>query len=111
MFGFLKKKPVDRYEGKPFLKLVDSFVLSSIGELDPSQRSSLEQMTPDFQRTFKRQGTWEDIVMAELAFEPEVKSAIANLWVKNQEIARINGSTLAPMAFVEMFVAKNIRVA
>ncbi len=33
----------DRYEGRPFLKLVDSFVLDCMGELDASQAFLLDQ--------------------------------------------------------------------
>jgi hypothetical protein len=109
LFNIFKKKPVvDRYDGKPFLKLVDAFVLKAIGHLDPSQDEALQQMTPKLQETFKCTGTWEEIVMAELRFEPEVRVAIRELWEKNQAIARQNGVALTPLAFTEMFVANNV---
>jgi hypothetical protein len=100
--------PQDRYAGKPFLKLVDSFVLKCIGELDPSNEAVLEQMTPKLRQTFGHAGTWDEIVMAQLGFEPTIRSAIRDLWEKNQEIARQNGVTLTPMQFTEMFVANNV---
>ena len=105
---FKKKPPADRYAGKPFLKLVDSFVLKTIGHLDPLQDAALQQMTSKLQETFKRSGNWEDIVMAELRFEPEVRSAIRDLWEKNQAVARQNGVSLTPLAFTEMFIANNV---
>jgi len=109
LFGLFKKNSTDdRYAGKPFLKLVDAFVLKAIGHLDPSQDEALQQMTPKLQATFKRTGTWEEIVMAELRFEPEVRTAIRDLWEKNQVIARQKGVSLTPQAFTEMFVAKNV---
>jgi len=44
-FGFGKKpQPVDRYAGKPFLKLTDSFVLKCIDELDPAHEALLVAM-------------------------------------------------------------------
>lgn len=59
LLGFGKKKPVqtavvlpDRYAGKPFLKLVDAFVLKCISALDPTQQAPLVQMAPKFQETF-----------------------------------------------------------
>ena len=100
--------PQDRYAGKPFLKLVDSFVLKCIGALDPPSEAMLEQMTPKLQQTFDRTGTWEEIVMDQLGFEPAVRTAIRDLWARNQEIARENGVTLTPMQFTEMFVANNV---
>jgi hypothetical protein len=108
-FGLGKPKAAqDRYAGKPFLKLVDSFVLKSIGCLDPAQESLLEQMAPKLQATFHRSGSWEDIVMAELHFQPEIRASIQNLWQKNQAIARQRGTELSPMQFVEMFVRDNV---
>jgi hypothetical protein len=43
--GFGKKpQPVDRYAGKPFLKLTNSFVLKCIDELDPAHEALLVAM-------------------------------------------------------------------
>ena len=100
--------PQDRYAGKPFLKLVDSFVLKCIGELDPSNEALLEQITPKLRQTFDHTGTWEEIIMDQLRFGPTIRSDIRNLWARNQEIARQNGLTLTPMQFTEMFVANNV---
>lgn len=107
-FHMKKQQPQDRYAGKPFLKLVDSFVLKCIGELDASQEELLLQMTPKLQQTFSHSGSWEEIVIDQLHFGPEVRSAIKGLWAKNQGIAKQNGITLTPMQFVEMFVANNV---
>jgi len=105
---FGAKKTKNRYDGKPFLKLVDSFVLKCIGKLDPDQEAILDKLTPKFQETFKCTGTWEEIVIVQLEYPPSIRNEISRLWVKNQEIARINSVSLSPMQFVEMFVAKNI---
>ena len=108
-FGFGKKAPpADRYAGRPFLKLTDSFVLKCIGELDPSQESLLEQMTPKLQQTFSCSGTWEEIVASQLHFPPDIQATIQALWSKNQAIAKQNNAVLTPMQFVEMFVASNV---
>lgn len=112
LFGFGKKnEPVDRYAGKPFLKLVDSFVLKSIGELDSSQESVLINLTPKFQETFSSNGTWEEIVMTQLHFPANIKESIHAMWSKNQDIAKQNGMVLTPMQFVEMFVANNVGIS
>ena len=112
IFGFGKRpEPADRYAGKPFLKLVDSFVLQCIGELDPSQESVLVQMTPKLQAAYLSSGTWEDIVVAQLHFPPNIGEAIRAMWDKNQDIAIQNGVTLTPMQFVEMFVADNVEAS
>ncbi len=109
LFRFFKRKPpADRYAGKPFLKLVDALVLKAIGHLEPAQDEALQLMTPKLQKTFNRAGTWEDIVIAELAFDPEIRTAIRDLWEKNQAIAQRNGAELTPLAFTQMFVAENV---
>lgn len=111
LFDKFKKRPqppTDRYAGKPFLKLVDSFVLKSIGALDEKTETLLQQMTPKFQEIYKHSGTWEDIVIAQLHFEPNIRTSIRELWAKNQEIAKQHGTVLEPMQFTEMFVSKNV---
>ncbi len=107
-FNLLKKNKQDRYDGKPFLKLVDSFVLKCIGELGQSQELLFEKMTPKLQETFKSSGSWEDIVMEQLQYQPEIRDAIRELWAKNKEIAKENGTELSPMQFTEMFVSSNV---
>lgn len=110
LFGFGKKitQPVDRYAGKPFLKLVDSFVLKCIDQLDASQETLLVHMTPKLHEVYATGGTWEEIVVAQLHFPPNIREAIQAMWEKNQKIAKQNGATLTPMQFVEIFVANNV---
>jgi hypothetical protein len=100
--------PFNRYEGKPFLKFVDSFILKVIGELDPVMEGKLEAATPKLQQAFSSDGTWEDIVMGQLDFGPEVRDEIRTLWAANQELAKQAGGELTPMQFVTVFVADNI---
>ena len=38
---------------------------------------------------------------------PEMPEAIRDMWVRNLEIARMNGITLPPQQFAEMFVDEN----
>jgi hypothetical protein len=109
LFSFGKKpQPADRYAGKPFLKLVDSFVLKCIDELDPAQEALLVQMTPRFQGIYSSTGSWDQIVQSEMHFPPNIRSLIRELWAKNQAIATTRGEILAPMRFVEMFVENNV---
>ena len=53
-------------------------------------------------------GTWEDVITSQLHFDPGIRIAIRDLWLKNQAIARQHNETLTPMQFVEMFVEKNV---
>ena len=100
--------PLNRYQGKPFLKFVDSFILKAIGELDPDMEAKLEAITPKLQQTFSSSGSWEDIVLEQLDFGPEVRAEIRALWAANQQLALQAGAILTPMQFVTVFVADNI---
>jgi hypothetical protein len=100
--------PFNRYEGKPFLKFVDSFILKAIGELDPVLEEKLEAATPKLREVFSSTGSWQEIVMAQLDFSPEVRDEIRALWKTNQELAKQAGGELTPMQFVTVFVADNI---
>lgn len=110
LFGFGKKKQqtTDRYAGKPFLLIVDSFVLKAIGELDTVQEAGLVKMTPKLQEVYSSDGDWEDIVMLELELPSNIRTLIQELWIKNQEIAKQNNVTLTPEQFVHMFVENSI---
>lgn len=100
--------PFNRYEGKPFLKYVDSFILKAICELDPAMDAKLVAVTPKLQETLQCPGTWEEIVMAQLDFGPGVRDEIRALWETNQALAAQAGGVLTPMQFVTLFVADNI---
>ncbi len=104
----MSEVPFNRYEGKPFLKFVDSFILKAIGALDPAMAAKLDAATPQLQQAFGSSGSWEDIVIEQLAFEPDVRAQIGALWETNTALARASGGELTPMQFVTVFVADNI---
>jgi hypothetical protein len=111
LFGFGKKEEIaDRYAGKPLLKLVDSFVLKSINELDPSQEALLVEMTPKLQQTFSKNGTWEEVIIQELQFPDNIKDIINTMWQNNQNIAKEKNIELTPLQFAQMFVDTNIKI-
>ncbi|MFC4309902.1 hypothetical protein ACFPN2_12495 [Steroidobacter flavus] len=65
-------------------------------------------MEPKLQQIYSCPGTWEEIVISQLQFGPDIRTAIRELWMKNQAIAEQHKVTLTPMQFVEMFVEKNV---
>jgi hypothetical protein len=100
--------PNKRYDGKPFLKLLDSYVLWAIDELPPENAQALTEMTPKLRSTYDNGGDWQQIVCAVMKLPPNMPGLIRELWVKNTEIARKNGATLTPIEFAEMFVDCNL---
>jgi hypothetical protein len=103
--------PVDpqrRYDGKPLLRLLDSYVLWVIGELRDEQESLLEQMAPMLRQTWNRsQELWHEVLVAEMHFPATMPTAIREIWQKNQAIAATSGVTLTPLDFAYMFVDQN----
>jgi hypothetical protein len=108
LFNFKKKKSMDRYDGRPFLKLVDAFVLKCIGHLDKAEEEMLVEMTPKFQEVYNSAGSWDEIVIEQLHFDSNIRQSILEMWHKNVEIAKQNKVELTPMHFTEMFVENNI---
>ena len=97
-----------RYEGKPLLKLLESYVLWAIDELPAKDEKLLTQMTPKLQSIYGLQGDWQQVISAVMELPPNMPRLIRELWVKNTAIASKNGVTLAPQHFAEMFVDNNV---
>jgi hypothetical protein len=91
-----------RYAGKPFLKLVESYIQRTIGVLPQRDVDLLEQMTPKLRATFRREGAWHAIVAAELCFDEEFDGEIRAEW----ERARAAG--VAPFEFARMLADRVI---
>jgi len=71
---------VTRYAGKPFLRLIECYILDRIGQLDGTQRAALEGMTPKLRATYNRDGTWQDIVAAQMEFNDSFDSQVHESW-------------------------------
>jgi hypothetical protein len=98
-----------RYEGKPLLKLLESYVLWAIGQLPEKDSALLEEMTPKLRSIYGVQGEWPQIISAVMQFPPNMPMLVKNLWTKNTEIATKNHATLTPQHFAEMLVDSNFR--
>jgi hypothetical protein len=97
-----------RYAGKPLLRLLECYVLWSIGHLSESQQSTLKTMTPKLQAIYATSGEWQQIIEKAVGLEPSLPESIRQLWARNTQIAQHNGVTLIPQDFAEMFVDQNV---
>ncbi|WP_395606460.1 hypothetical protein [Pseudomonas sp. B22129] len=95
---------MSRYEGKPFLKLVDFYVLKSIGKLEPGQLNALAQLEPKLRETYALQGTWFEIVARQMDLPDDFSSLINAQWDAYSNSIQQNGSTADPMEFTFRFV-------
>jgi hypothetical protein len=96
-----------RHDGKPFLRMLELYVLWAIGELPQANQDILNTMAPKLQSMYGGRGEWHDAIAAAMDMPPEMPAAIRDMWVRNLEIARANGVTLPPQQFAEMFVDEN----
>jgi hypothetical protein len=90
------------------LRLLESYVLWSIGQLPETDANLLRQMTPKLQAVYKVQGDWPQIVSTVMQLPPNLPATLIDLWTKNTEIARQHKMTLAPLDFAKMFVDQNL---
>lgn len=89
-----------RYEGKPFLRLLECYVMWCAGVLDDEDAAKLEGMTSRLQATYRVAGSWQEIVAKQMRFPPELKSHIQNLWVQNVN-ASAKQTRLSPEHFAQ----------
>lgn len=101
------KQSFDRYEGKPFLRLLDSYVLDAIDQLAERQRDGLVLMEPKLQSVYKSAGNWQEIVRTQMNFPPSLPQAIRKMWDGYMSAARSQGLPALPHEFVVRFVDEN----
>lgn len=96
-----------RYEGKPFLRLLELYVIWSIGELNEEQKSSLNQLTPKLQKTYGVEDGWHEIVSNQMEFPSDLPEKIKSIWKKNKLNLGSQGIKAEPEVFAQQFVDNN----
>jgi hypothetical protein len=92
----------DRYAGKPFLRLLDAFMLWSIGALDDATNAKLEAMTPKLQQAFgMKNGTWQVVVMKQMDFDEDYVEWLREKWGGQLEHDRTIGQEHDPRAWAQ----------
>lgn len=100
--------PGGRYDGKPFLRLLDSYVLAATGHLDSIADQSLTSMEPQFHLEFGQTGSWRSIVEQRMKFPPGMTGAIREVWDKGRlKFLKANGKEPDPREFTRHFVDTN----
>ncbi len=95
----------DRYAGKPFLRLLDSYVLDAIGQLDPAADRALQAREPEFRETFGATGSWREIVVGRMQFPVGMAGAIQEVWRAGRvKFEQANGRAPDPAEFTRIFV-------
>ena len=93
---------VDRYKSEPIKRLVDAYVLDTIGALPPSAKATLERI--DLQRVFKTHASeWHQVLRETLDLSDTFDIAILDLWIRWNEAARSEGKQYSPEQFSAQF--------
>jgi hypothetical protein len=95
----------DRYAGRPFLKLVDCYVLDAIGHLDAASNAQLVAMEPSLRETYGATGGWREIVTSQMKFPEGMAGAVREVWEKGRtRFIAAQGHEPDPHEFTRTFV-------
>ncbi len=96
-----------RYDGRPFLRLVDSYFLDVIGQLGDAGRLGLERIEPKLREVYNCPGSWQEIVREQLDFDVGIDDQVRIIWSGYLAAASAAGRSVSPNEFVEEFVSVN----
>jgi hypothetical protein len=95
-----------RYDGKPMLRLLECYVLKSIGALTLEQERQLNEMESGLRKTFESSGTWDKMIAEQMGFSPELPAYLVDLWRQNLS-ASGDQTRLPPDHFAQHVVDSN----
>ncbi|AEG49274.1 hypothetical protein Sphch_1586 [Sphingobium chlorophenolicum L-1] len=98
---------MDRYDGKPFLRLLDCYVLQAIGKLDTAQMVALTQIEPKLSQIYGVKGPWQEIVANQMDFPANLSDEIEQTWEAGRLRAADQGLEVDPGEFARQFVDAN----
>lgn len=96
-----------RYDGKPFLRLIECYVLHAIGQLSVEDSGMLKGLEPKLEQTYGMKGSWVEIVQAQMAFPDTLPGQLKMLWRENVDAADARGATVDPNAFAVAIIDRH----
>ncbi|MBD9458359.1 hypothetical protein IB241_11745 [Pseudomonas sp. PDM05] len=96
-----------RYEGKPFLRLLECYVLAAIGELSDEQQATLRAMEPKLHEVYGTSGSWQSVIEVQMDFPATVADKIRAIWQANVEKFANAGTAINAEDFAQHFVDTN----
>lgn len=94
---------VGRYKNKPFLLMLEGYMLDAIGELSPD----MERLVKTVSSKFFGKGDWRKLLRHQVGFDASLGKQVKQLWDENREIAKKKGAELDPYDFVQALVEAN----
>ena len=98
----------NRYAGKPFLELLDAYILDATGHLDAARNAELTAREAEFRKLFGGTGDWRAQVAQRMQFPDGMAGAVREVWEKGAtKFFAAQGYQPDPAEFVRSFVDKN----
>ncbi|MCP3925714.1 MAG: hypothetical protein GY714_24360 [Desulfobacterales bacterium] len=97
----------ERYQNKPLLKLLECYILFSIGEILKDEKIKMDEMTPKLRQLYNLEGEWNEIIEKIMDFPSDMPKQILDVWEKNCNLAELNDEEINPQDFAEMFADQN----
>src|SRR5687767_7461364 len=94
---------LERYKDKPFLLMLESYVLDAIGELP----QHMEQLAKSVSSKLFGGGDWRRRLREEVGFDKSLNEQLKQLWKENQQIAKEKGAELLAQDFAQVLVEAN----
>jgi hypothetical protein len=92
---------------KPFLQLLDSYILDAIDQLDDQQKLALVSIQPKLASLYGLQGSWQEIVRSQMDFPDSFPDQIRKFWEGYLSHAKQHCESVNPNEFVISFVNQN----
>jgi hypothetical protein len=105
------RKPVpgeERYGEKPLLRLLELYVLWSIGELDEDSEQALIDDTPKIREWLSATGTWQQVVAAHMDCADDKPQEIRDFWLYCVDDAKKHQVILEPEQFAVAYVNERL---
>ncbi|MDA8016722.1 MAG: hypothetical protein MPN21_04665 [Thermoanaerobaculia bacterium] len=96
-----------RYQGKPFLRLLELYVLWAIDALDASHENEIRSLSTELQKVYGRPGAWHEIIEAQMDFPQGMADELLKMWSENKRIAEDKAIHLIAQEWVEQVVDDN----
>lgn len=100
-----------RYEGSPFLRLLELSILRSIGRIDHADAKNMSELTPKLQLLYNHGGEWDEIVFSVLSLPLDFPTQLENEWRDIESKASQKDRPVTPQAFAESVADRLTRVA
>jgi hypothetical protein len=94
----------ERYQGRPLLIILENYILSCVGELEPEAEATAALAV---QRVFGGGPDWHATLRRLLTIPEPVEESLRSMWQRNLLIAKQAGTSILPVQFAKAVADEN----